>query len=193
MSRFDAIHVSNFEELQRQVSIISEGKQSYAFRGYTAAASAGASTGIRPAAFTTGIERICLAIDRDLRMALSREAAIVREFMRRAHHHLSDVPTPRGLASEPDRLEWLALMQHHGAPTRLLDWTYSLYVATHFACLHGVRDTASDLAIWLINTEWCLRSSAAICEAAGHPAAGITRRPIRIDDYPTAFDGLLSG
>jgi len=48
---------------------------------------------------------------------------VVREFRRRAHQYVTDVP------SDDDDLEWLALMQHHGAPTRLLDWTRSPHVA----------------------------------------------------------------
>jgi hypothetical protein len=41
---------------------------------------------------------------------------------------------------------WWALMQHHGAPTRLLDWTESPYVAAYFAVQPD--ESRDDGAIW---------------------------------------------
>jgi hypothetical protein len=73
------------------------------------------------------------------------EEAIFYDFQRAAHHHYPTPPDYRQI------VDWLALMQHHGAPTRMLDWTESPYVALFFAMQ---PHEAEDAALWAIDLAW---------------------------------------
>jgi hypothetical protein len=52
---------------------------------------------------------------------------------------------------EEHLLEWLSLMRHYGAPTRLVDFTYSHNIAAYFA-FSSLKRTSR--AVWAISQGW---------------------------------------
>ncbi|MBZ9713714.1 FRG domain-containing protein [Deinococcus multiflagellatus] len=87
-----------------------------------------------PAPLTTSLQRLSEA-PRDI------ERHLVRAFRKYA---LATVPP------QDDLWTWLTIGQHHGLPTRLLDWSYSPLVALHFATSDERHDD-EDGVVWLLD------------------------------------------
>lgn len=99
------------------------------------------------------------------------EKRVVAEFKSRARLHLP-------LASVPDdELGWLALMQHYRIPSRLLDFTYSPFVALYFAVQeHEPREPEkrrqNQLRVWAVNAPAVRRRFDRVLDQAQKMAQG---------------------
>lgn len=50
------------------------------------------------------------------------------------------------------RIQLQTVGQHYGLPTRLLDWSFSLYIAAYFA-FSDMDNTSEEVAIWILDRE----------------------------------------
>ncbi|MEQ6886607.1 FRG domain-containing protein [Salicola sp. Rm-C-2C1-2] len=56
------------------------------------------------------------------------------------------------ITSKPENdWEWMAIAQHHGLPTRLLDWTYNPLVAAFFSCF---SEPEKDAVVYCLLPYW---------------------------------------
>jgi hypothetical protein len=72
------------------------------------------------------------------------EEHILRNFIRYSRPHLDD-------ARPHNDWELLIAAQHHGVPTRLLDWSYSPLVAAFFATRPLARQDERERAVWRLD------------------------------------------
>jgi hypothetical protein len=94
------------------------------------------------------------------------EEHILRNFIRYSRPHFASAPE--------NEWELLVAAQHHGLPTRLLDWTYSPLVAAHFAT--SERQDTVDRVIWRL--DW----------KRMHQAFGFPQLALLIQDLDTLFE-----
>jgi hypothetical protein len=97
----------------------------------------------------TSLEKAIDSFKIEMKKAPKIEKGLLRKFKRHSAIYLEHTPVFY------DYMEWFALMQHYGAPTRLQDWTYSFFVAVYFA----VNDMKKDAEVWAINTNYIEESA----------------------------------
>jgi len=103
----------------------------------------------------TSLEKAIKSFKINLKKASDIEKGLLRKFKRHSAMYLKNIPVFY------DYMEWFALMQHYGAPTRLQDWTYSFFDAVYMA----VNDMEDNAEVWAINTDYLEKSAIKIIKA----------------------------
>lgn len=77
-------------------------------------------------------------------------AEIYERQMLREFQHIYPLYNNYHFPPENDLVEWLSIMQHYGAKTRLLDFTDSFFVALFMA----LENSKEDVSIWGLNNDY---------------------------------------
>ena len=116
------------------------------------------------------------------------EMGVYRRFQRHAHLYVPEMPP------QEEVIEWLALIRHFGAPTRLVDWTYSFHIALFFAMRNAdPGDDQEDApegercaAVWAIDSSWLEERALDHLERAGaHDIAKAYRSDLYCREWGT--------
>ncbi len=120
------------------------------------------------------LERCCSAVDPKAPSDYIRkiEAFTLTEFQSRAHHYYDDPP------AVSETFEWLALMQHHGVPTRLLDFSQSPFVALFFALCDLRAQPIVDAALWALNADQVRLKSQRMLGGVPYPFPNLGAREV---------------
>jgi len=133
MPDWPEIRLENWSQFIDVTNLATVGRPSltaYLFRGQ-----AKSSWKLRPTLIRNLSEKVTAA------QLLEIEGVAGSQFRSQAHLHVPSTQLPEKIAP----LSWWSLMRHYGAPTRILDWTGSPYVAAYFAV---VAEPESSGAVW---------------------------------------------
>lgn len=121
-----------------------------------------------------GIERLSETLGEPGDSYVHYEEVVIEEFRKRAHLYAHGMRLP---ASE-DLIDWLPVMQHYGLPTRLLDFTFSPWVALYFALAGDDHLQEDPPCVWAIDLHALLEVARPILKRVVRSSPGAEARPL---------------